>query len=75
MCKSDFGEEFPIFITLERLFRRAVRSEAARTHCLRDAELKQSKKIKTVLNLHIRFCPEGESYMEPLKNYENSWLV
>jgi hypothetical protein len=29
MCKSDFGEEFPIFTMLERLFRRAVRSEAA----------------------------------------------
>jgi hypothetical protein len=29
MCKSDFGEEFPIFIMLEGLFRRAVRSEAA----------------------------------------------
>jgi hypothetical protein len=28
MCKSYFGEEFPIFTMLERLFRRAVRSEA-----------------------------------------------
>jgi hypothetical protein len=28
MRKSDFGEEFPIFIMLEGLFRRAVRSEA-----------------------------------------------
>jgi hypothetical protein len=29
MCKSDFGEEFPIFIMLERLFRLAVRSNPA----------------------------------------------
>jgi len=29
MCKSDFGEEFPVFIMLKRLFRRAVRSKAA----------------------------------------------
>jgi hypothetical protein len=40
MCKSDFGEEFPIIYDVESLFRTAVRSKAASNAKILTANLK-----------------------------------